>query len=358
MRYNYAKFGGGIYNSGTVYLNTGNISYNGSGNNGGGIFNNSSSVVSISGGTIKENYSGSKGGGIINAGGSLTLSGGSMESNSANSDGGAVYNNNSGEFEMTGGIIGGSGKENTCGSSYNGGAIYNGNTFELGGTAQIPGGSGKANNIYLASNKTIDLKSPLTTFSPKAKISLETYKFNMQVVKPLTGITSSDIYNACSSLSLAYNPYLLDLGDDGYTTVGFYFCTETTDISNYPSVIWSTNAINTTAATNKRGNRALLIKINNNTYAIGQLHFEPLNDDGARPLTFNYRVVNSEGQVNYTLTDSSAYFGDGGVYSDDLSSDPTFGTPENYYFHIEFTSNTNCEFSLGNLAQGLYAIPQ
>ena len=365
--------GGGIYigQGKKLYMKSGNISYNYSGKKGGGVFlDNLGATMTMAGGTIAGNKAATDGGGVYIYGtsstGYLVMTGGYFYSNSATNNGGAVYIDSNAEFEMTGGIIGGSGKENTCGSSYNGGAIYNASTFKLGGSAQIPGGSGKANNIYLASNKTIDLKSSLTTFSPKAKISLETYKFNMQVVKPLTGITDSDIYDACSSLSLAYNPYLLDLGDDGYTTVGFYYCTDTTDISGYPDVSWSTNAINTTAATNQRGNRAFIIKLNNNTYAIAQLHFEPLNNSGNRPLTLYYRVIDDDGPGQYEATDSTANKNDGGMYIIVLNEDNSIGwdscswgtTPDKYGIKIEFTSDTNCQISLGNLAQGLYAIPQ
>ena len=359
---NYATSGGGIYADAktSVSITGGSVDYNYA-TSGGGVYWNGE-TLSISGNSSHIDFNGASNGGglyISSTTATATMTGGYFYSNSATSNGGAVYIKANAAFEMTGGTIGESNKFNTCGNSGYGGAIYNNGTFKLGGTAYIPGGSSsKINTIHLTLNKTIDLKSPLTTFSTKAKITLGSYNFMMQVVKPLSEVTDNNIYDACQSLSLAYNPYLLDLGDDGYTTVGFYFCTETTDISDYPNVSWSTNAITTNAATNKRRNRAFLIKIDNNTYAIGQLHFEPLNDDGERPLTFDYRVVNSAGQVNYSLSDSSACFGDGGFSLVTLSSNTTFGTPQNYYFHIEFTSNTNCEFSLGNLAQGLYAIPQ
>ena len=363
--------GGGIYigQGKKLYMKSGNISYNYSGKKGGGVFlDNLGATMTMAGGTIAGNKAETDGGGVYIYGtsstGYLVMTGGYFYSNSATNNGGAVYIDSNAEFEMTGGTIGGSGKENTCGSSYNGGAIYNGSTFKLGGSAQIPGTLGKANNIYLASNKTIDLKSSLTTFSPKAKISLETYKYNMQVVKPLTGITDSDIYDACSSLSLSSNSYLLYLADDGYTSVRFSDVFDYRDISNYPNVSWGTSAIDTTAATNERGNRVVLIKINSSinstTYAIGQLHFEPLTNEGYRPMTFNYQVFYSNGSDDdpQIITDSTAGKHDGGMWVCLEEESYTWGNkPDGTDIKIEFTSDTNCRISLEG-AQRLYAIPQ
>ncbi|MBQ1833798.1 MAG: hypothetical protein II114_08520, partial [Treponema sp.] len=367
VRYNYAEYGGGIYNVGIIYLNTGHISYNGSSDSGGGI-NNQSGTINMSGGTIEGNYARSCGGGLfINVvTTAITMTGGYFYSNSAAHDGGAVWIGDA-EFEMTGGTIGGSSKDNTCGNEYNGGAIYSGSThstFMLGGTAQIPGGSEKVNDIYLRPGKTIDLKSPLTAFSPAAKITLEDYTYNTQVVKPLGGVTNGDVYDACApgkSLTLTSNSYRLYLADSGYTSIRFSDISSYQDIVNYPGLGNWDVSIGVSASTDEIGKKAVLIKLDNTTYAVGLLSFDTLTDDGKRPLSFYYKIYSDTGSYSATtIQDDNANCNDGGLFINLKTGNYSWAVPGdsavNYNIKIEFESNTQCRVHRVN-AGGVHAIP-
>ena len=124
--------GAGIWNLGTLYLQsgtiTGNYCYNSSGNSGGGVYNEGTMVMS--GGTISNNYAYDYGGGIYNAG-SLTITGGAITGNSC------YY--------------------------YAGGGIYNAGTLNISGNPTINtnirtyNNTSSANNVYLPNDKKITI---------------------------------------------------------------------------------------------------------------------------------------------------------------------------------------------------------
>ena len=126
--------GGGVWNLGRFYLQSGNITGNncdhGSGNDGGGVYNGGTMVMS--GGTISNNAVYNSGGGIFNAtGATLTITGGTITGNSC------YYNA--------------------------GGGIYNLGTLNISGNPTINanirtyGNTNSANNVYLPSEKTITI---------------------------------------------------------------------------------------------------------------------------------------------------------------------------------------------------------
>ncbi len=144
---NTSSYGGGIYNhEGTLTINSGSITGNTSSSNGGGI-HNYGGTLTINGGSITGNTS-SYGGGIYNRS-TLTISGGSITGNTSSSSGGGIYNH---EGTLT--INSGSITENT--SSY-GGGIYN---YE--GTLTINSGSITGNTSSSSSGGGIYNKSTLT----------------------------------------------------------------------------------------------------------------------------------------------------------------------------------------------------
>lgn len=142
--YNYATNnsldgGGGIYNEeGTINIASGNISYNGSANFGGAIFNYG--TCSISDGSILKNTSANGGGGIYNTD-TLNLSGGTINQNEATTAGGGIYNADSGKVYLSGkSIIGNRSSASTPATStaYGnkaqtiGGGIYNAGSLYVG----------------------------------------------------------------------------------------------------------------------------------------------------------------------------------------------------------------------------------
>ena len=88
---------GGIYNLGTVVMNSGNIAYNycvrtGSNNYGcgGGVFNGDKSSFTMNGGSINRNVGDGGGGGVYTEGSTFKITGGIISHNMANSKGGGI----------------------------------------------------------------------------------------------------------------------------------------------------------------------------------------------------------------------------------------------------------------------------
>jgi predicted outer membrane repeat protein len=94
-----AKYGGGIYNSGSLTLNNSTVTGNKSGQRGGGIFNGGGSFpsVTLNNSTVTANTTTSWGGGIYNGGGShgsVTLNSSTLTGNKAEW-GGGIYTSSS-----------------------------------------------------------------------------------------------------------------------------------------------------------------------------------------------------------------------------------------------------------------------
>ena len=140
--YNYASNGGGICNGnqGELYMCSGNIVYNSASVNGGGLYNGYK--LELSGGQIDHNKAGN--GGAVYNNDTMTMTGSatigskqsdpnaiatvSVYSNKAEAYGGGIYNNTSGtltlDTQLTGGVY-----YNYAG--VNGGGIYNGNSTAI-----------------------------------------------------------------------------------------------------------------------------------------------------------------------------------------------------------------------------------
>lgn len=155
---NSASYGGGIHNSGKVYLGykkdgssfkeadwTGGVCRNYVENNGGGIYNSASGEIKMRAGTISYNKGSRYAGGIAvsASGNAVELLGGTLKENEANIGGGAVYVENS--FSMQGSAYIPSGVKNDSGV--------------------LVSGTGK-NDVYLVDGKTVTVAgtlSPTTT---------------------------------------------------------------------------------------------------------------------------------------------------------------------------------------------------
>ena len=175
---NYGYGGGGIFNEGTVYIGADGLDGSGNPNPkameagygivrnmggtncGGGILN--TGTVKILSGEISYNSSAGSGGAIHNykysdSASSVKISGAAnMLCNKAANDGGAIYND--GDLIMSAGNIGASGQLNTAGGK--GGAIYQKGYFHISGSAFIYPGSEKSNDVYVKDEKYVTLGSP------------------------------------------------------------------------------------------------------------------------------------------------------------------------------------------------------
>lgn len=186
---NGSSYAGGVGNAGSFYLSGGSIDNNYANSNG-GVYNESTGVMYISGsGAISQNRSDYSNAGIINQG-SIYMSGGSINNNICSDAGGGISNFN--YFEMTGGAI----EDNTAdmgGAVYNdsdatfimkggtlrnniaaqGGAVYNEGDLYLQGDIQIPAGTNSKNSIHLLSPLTI---TGAITSTENIALSLDSYR--------------------------------------------------------------------------------------------------------------------------------------------------------------------------------------
>ena len=147
---NYANFGGGIYNEGSLTLGSGAIvRHNYASPFGGGIWNEGGSVTIKEGAEISYNCAGTsdaRGGGIRSGGSGsfLTMEGGTISHNSVSHWGGGVMIQGS-EFTMTGGTISFNKSTGSSGIGAGGGGIWiDDGTFKMSGDSILSGN--EANN--------------------------------------------------------------------------------------------------------------------------------------------------------------------------------------------------------------------
>ena len=241
--------GGGVYNYSSAQINmqggtiSGNTVYSTSKDCiGGGVYSYNNTIFTMSGGTITGNSTNSstagkysRGGGVFSSNATFTMSGGTISANQANnsagySEGGGVFNWNI--MNMTGGII-------TGNTAKNGGGVCNYTTFTMSGdalitsnTATVEGGgvenstgtftmssgtisgntapkgsgvlnaaafnlSGSAvldadNDVYLNSDKEINVTAELTGTAPFAIITPAAYATGTTVVTLDAALTAGD----------------------------------------------------------------------------------------------------------------------------------------------------------------------
>ena len=169
---NTSPYGSGImHREGTITMTGGTISNNstptpGTGG-GGGISMGGNSTFNMSGGTITGNTNVS-GGGINNSGGTVNITGGKIYNNTATGSGGGIMNTNAtnttGTLTMTAGEI----YSNTAAT---GSGVYQNATFKMSGTAKV----NEDNDVYLTSDKYINVPSALTTDGTAAVITPNSY---------------------------------------------------------------------------------------------------------------------------------------------------------------------------------------
>ena len=150
-----SAYGGGIYNQGQLYINSGNISYNYA-INGAGIYTKSN--ITMTGGTIKgnegnEGNSSGKGGGVyvsfvsdVSNGTTFTMSGDSkiLDNKNMNEGAGIYLDYDNCKLVMKGGEIRGNIAKT------HGGAVYMHSDLQISGSSYIPyGGAVNNNDIYM-----------------------------------------------------------------------------------------------------------------------------------------------------------------------------------------------------------------
>lgn len=157
--------GGVTVVGGTMNIYGGTISSNIAKGDGGGIWTKINGFI-ISGNSVIENNTAVKGGGVYYGSSSNTMTiseSARISGNTATRYGGGIYFDKDGTLTMNGGSITG----NT--STDDGGGVYfTGNTFRISGNLDISGNkkAGADNNVYLPTNKYINIAGALTGSNP------------------------------------------------------------------------------------------------------------------------------------------------------------------------------------------------
>jgi hypothetical protein len=118
---NFAMNGGGVFNKGIFRMFGGEISGNSAGNGGGGVYNEAGGIFELSGGKISDNTA-SEGGGVINYGGVTFIEYTFIVDTMPHRKEIAGYNQHSGSFTLSGGVI-------SCNTAWNGGGVSNQGIF-------------------------------------------------------------------------------------------------------------------------------------------------------------------------------------------------------------------------------------
>lgn len=204
---------GGIYNNGgTIYLGyksltekdpdfSGGVTGNYCTEQGGGIFMNGGSLYMYKG-TVSCNATGTTGAGIrLSGSASMEMAGGSVYKNVAAGNAGGLYVGSNESLIMSGGVI----EENEAGN--NGGAIYsNQGTIKLSGLAYIPAGTPEKNVVYLSGTSVLTIQNTLNPPDGSggivAQITPQTYADN----KPVLSGTSALLNDNYNKIKVTKNP--------------------------------------------------------------------------------------------------------------------------------------------------------
>ena len=165
--------GAGVFNRGTLKMNSGTIAYNGSNSSGVGVYNEdtSSGYFELSGGKISNNKSIGNpnwGGGGVRSATAFVMTGGEISDNYTNCtcDGSGVFLEY--PFTMTGGVIKGNGPKTDV-------SFYEDATFSMGGSAVISG--------TVSYNKVVTICKPFDdTLTLAATINPGNYANNRTVL--------------------------------------------------------------------------------------------------------------------------------------------------------------------------------
>ncbi|MBP5174573.1 MAG: leucine-rich repeat protein, partial [Treponema sp.] len=175
-------YGGGVSTKVTMYLASGEISYN--------------YVYKIV--IDDETKNGQVGGIRLDMHGSLDMSGGLIKGNRSYVNGGGIYLGNSDTYPPTLTISGGTIESNIAGN--NGGAIYAARQFSMSGSAYIPyGGAAKNNDVYLGS-VSINLSNLTPPSSCTNGVVATVYPSSYSTSRTI--ITNSDGYVYAPSLAV------------------------------------------------------------------------------------------------------------------------------------------------------------
>lgn len=120
------------------------------------------------------------------------------------------------------------------------------------------------------------LKCTTSNVSFTGSIKLETYSYGATVIARGNEIGNQDIYMACNHFNLASNNYCMYLSTDGTTGIRSTDVT-VNDIKNYPNANWSSSAITFTVPKNEFCEKAFLVQIDSNTYAVCELSCQMTN---------------------------------------------------------------------------------
>ena len=120
---------------------------------------------------------------------------------------------------------------------------------------------------------------------------------------------------AASHFNLASNNYLMYLSQNGTTGIRSTDVT-VNDIKNYPNASWSSSAITFTVPKNEFCEKAFLVQIDSNTYAVCELSCQMTNYNNKRDVIFYSIIYTNGAQSTHSTNWQTLDLGDGGMYVD------------------------------------------
>ena len=159
------------------------------------------------------------------------------------------------------------------------------------------------------------LKCTTSNVSFTGSIKLETYSYGATVIARGNEIGNQDIYMACNHFNLASNNYCMYLSTDGTTGIRSTDVT-VNDIKNYPNANWSSSAITFTVPKNEFCEKAFLVQIDSNTYAVCELSCQMTNYNNKRDVIFYSIIYTNGAQSTHSTAWQELELGDGGMHVD------------------------------------------
>ncbi len=188
--------GSGVFNRGTIKMNSGSIAYNGSISYGAGVLTEGAGIFELSGGKISNNvstFNGAQGGGVwVTTGSQFIMTGGEISGNSA-THGAAVHVSNNGIFTITDGTVRG----NKSPSSKS--VCFEQGKFNIGGSAVIEDTVRVISDTIITICKKFDNSVNAITLAP------DTYATNRTILALADTVTSTTLTAEVGKFKLLQN---------------------------------------------------------------------------------------------------------------------------------------------------------
>ncbi len=218
---NRAANGGGLYNKAALTLNGHLVYTNTTTTDGGGVYNDTSGVMTMAGGDIRDNLAQSgDGGGLLNRGTVNLQDNADVEDNRAGSEGGGVYNDSGGVIDATSGRDSDL-RRNT--STNDGGGLYNRGTVTWDGANDMHDNVSTSGNGGAIHNSGALILTHSSVRDNSANNGGGVYNTTGTAVFSNTTLSSNandGLYNASGTAALSYTTVASNTGGSGIHVEG------------------------------------------------------------------------------------------------------------------------------------------